>query len=283
MVTLENYEEYIISYVDGALNAAELQELEAFIAHHPELRSEMSAYENTRLMPDTSMIYANKEALLKQAPKRTISLGNWRSYGVAAGIIALIGTAILLWQHTNNNHVATIVNVTINKNTAQAPVGPIAHENPIKKDKAIQQPVIAAVNHRKQARPGIASAPGINRLTVNDHQNNTAQPSQEKPEVNKPVEIARITALPEPKTIDTISPAKVLTAVITPNETMVADKQDEKDPFAWLPIDDTKKQGLKDLKKTVDKTVKEVRSVTNNLKETALVFKFGKKEITLNF
>jgi len=283
MVTLENYEAYIISYVDGELNAAELQELEAFMNLHPELRSEMTAYENTRLLPDNSVVYTNKETLLKQAPKRSISLSRWRSYGAAAGIIALIGTAILLAQHTNN-HVTTVVNVTVNKTTIQAPVNPIAHENPVK-DTAMQQPAIAIVNHGTKARPGNTSVKPINRSTMTNYQN-TTPPSQEKTAADKPIEIAKTTVLPEPKTpsIDTVAPVKVQTAVTnTPAETMVANNPEEKDPFAWLPIDDIKKQGLKDLKKTVDKTVREVRSVTNNLKETALVFKFGKKEITLNF
>jgi len=283
MVTLENYEAYIISYIDGELNAAELQELEAFMVHHPELRSEMTAYENTRLLPDTTVVYANKEALLKKAPKRSISLSQWRSYGAAAGIIALIGTAILLWQHTDN-HVTTVVKVTTNKNTIQSPVNPITHENPVE-DTAMQQPVMATVTHRNRALPGNTSVKHTNRPTITDYQPITP-PSQEKTTIDKPIEIAKTAVLPEPKaaTIDTIVPVKVQSPATTmAPEAMVANTQEEKDPFAWLPIDDTRKQGLKDLKKRVDKTVKEVRTVTTNLKETALVFKFGKKEITLNF
>lgn len=282
MVTLENYEEYVIRHVDNELNAAELQELEAFMTLHPELRSEMTLYENTRLIPDTTLVFEHKEQLLKKPGGYIISLRNWRTYGAAAGIVALIGTAILFLQRPNN-HVTTVVNVTVNKNSYSQPLNnPVINVNPVKNDSAVQKPIATII---KKQEPATTSAPIATR------HNNPIIATTEKNVQGQQTDASNISSIPIAKTnalpvVNNSEPGNIKQVQVTiptiPDNTVTEDIED-KEPFAWLPIDESKKQGLKDLKNTVDEKVKEVRSITNNLKETAFVFKLGKKEITLNF
>jgi hypothetical protein len=279
MVTLENYEEYIIRYIDEELNAAELQELQAFMNLHPELRSEMVAYENTRLLPDTTQIFEGKEQLLKKPNTFILSPGQWRSYGAAAGIIALLGTAILFWQHRGNN-VTTVVNVTVNRNIDIQPLNnPVTTVKPIKKDIPVQQTVAAVVKQENKLHNHL-TVMVVNTSTI--HNKHAAQPQQEAVLPISPVAITKAKPLSQPNVVTNskISPVMIEQTATVEN---VTTDDEPKDLITWLPIDDIKKQGLKDLKNTVNEKVKEVRNITNNLKETALVFKFGKKEITLNF
>jgi len=279
MVTLENYEEYIIRYIDEELNAAELQELQAFMNLHPELRSEMVAYENTRLLPDTTLVFEGKEQLLKKPKTFPLSSGQWRSYGAAAGIIALLGTAILFWQHRGNN-VTTVVNVTVNKNINIQPLNnSVTTVKPVKKDTAVQQTVAAVVKQENKLH-NHRTVMVVNTSTI--HNKHAAQPQQEAVLPISPVAITKAKPLSQPNVVTNskISPVMIEQTATVKN---VTTDDEPKDLITWLPIDDIKKQGLKDLKNTVNEKVKEVRNITNNLKETALVFKFGKKEITLNF
>jgi len=279
MVTLENYEEYIIRYIDEELNAAGLQELQAFMNLHPELRSEMVAYENTRLLPDTTQIFEGKEQLLKKPNTFILSPGQWRSYGAAAGIIALLGTAILFWQHRGNN-VTTVVNVTVNRAIDIQPLNnSVTTVKPVKKDTAVQQTVAAMVKQENKLH-NHRTVMVVNTSTI--HNKHAAQPQQEAVLPISPVAIAKAKPLSQ---LNVVTSSKISPVMIEQTATVenVTTDDEPKDLITWLPIDDIKKQGLKDLKNTVNEKVKEVRNITNNLKETALVFKFGKKEITLNF
>ena len=79
MVNLENYEEYMMMYADGELNEAETKALMDFVAANPELAKELEAYSATKLVPDTTMVYANKDQLMKAPPEggRTIGRRTW--------------------------------------------------------------------------------------------------------------------------------------------------------------------------------------------------------------
>ncbi|MGN6569468.1 MAG: anti-sigma factor family protein [Flavipsychrobacter sp.] len=282
MVTLENYEEYVIRHVDNELNAAELQELEAFMTLHPELRSEMTLYENTRLAPDTTVIFEHKEQLLKKLGSYIISLRNWRTYGAAAGIVALIGTAILFLQRSNN-HVTTVVNVTVNKNTYSQPLNnPVTNVTSIKNDTTAQKPIAVMI---KKQEPTIQQAPistRHNNPVIATTEKNIQDQQTDASNIS-PITIARANTLPVLNNHEPSKIKQVQVTIPTITDNTITEDIEDKEPFAWLPIDESKKQGLKDLKNTVDEKVKEVRSITNNLKETAFVFKLGKKEITLNF
>lgn len=60
-----NYEEYIVSSLEGMLSTEEQVELDAFLHNHTELKQEVNIYKLTFLVPDTRITYPNKSLLLK--------------------------------------------------------------------------------------------------------------------------------------------------------------------------------------------------------------------------
>lgn len=99
MVTIENYEEYLMLAADGELDAAGKEALDAFLERHPELASEATAWQALRMQPDEQIVFAEKETLLRREPKR-IAL-NWKVYALGAAASLLFAALLLprLWRH----------------------------------------------------------------------------------------------------------------------------------------------------------------------------------------
>lgn len=102
MITLENYEEYMMMHADGELQPHEEVALQAFLNNNPSLKAEMALYESARLTPDHSLVYAQKESLMKPlAEKKVIALPRFRTYAIAAGVAALIVCTVFALRQGN--------------------------------------------------------------------------------------------------------------------------------------------------------------------------------------
>ncbi|SDF29299.1 anti-sigma factor family protein [Chitinophaga filiformis] len=66
-INISNYEEFLLSAVDGELNGEEMAALEAFMQQHPEARKELALLEATKLSPDEEVMFDDKQALYKNA------------------------------------------------------------------------------------------------------------------------------------------------------------------------------------------------------------------------
>lgn len=120
MVNMDNYEEFMMLYADKELNTAEEQALLAFVEEHPELKTELNAYLSTQLYADTTIVFEDKEILLKKPAKGIVLLHNWKFYAAAACALILLGT----FFYPSND-------ITINQSPiAQAPTT-ITPEKPI--------------------------------------------------------------------------------------------------------------------------------------------------------
>lgn len=67
-ITLANYEEYFILYMDNELTAAEREQVEGFVAAYPHLREELELLLSTKL-PFDAVAFTGKEDLLSSAMK----------------------------------------------------------------------------------------------------------------------------------------------------------------------------------------------------------------------
>jgi hypothetical protein len=57
-----------------------------------------------------------------------------------------------------------------------------------------------------------------------------------------------------------------------------------RDALAWLPVSEEGKHGLTEIKHAVDRRFEKVKEITNNVKNTDLAVKLGKKELfTIRF
>src|SRR5450432_3370112 len=66
MITRHNYEELFLLYVDNELSSAERESVEAFVKENPDLKEEMEALQQCRLIPVDEVSFGNLEPLLKE-------------------------------------------------------------------------------------------------------------------------------------------------------------------------------------------------------------------------
>jgi hypothetical protein len=101
-MNLNNYEEWLVLYVDNELSDEEKITVEKFAASHLHVRKELDLFEQTKLQPNQfnfpnkNLLYRNKERV------RIISMVWWR---VAAAAILIIAACITLYSvlNTKNN------------------------------------------------------------------------------------------------------------------------------------------------------------------------------------
>jgi anti-sigma factor RsiW len=94
-ISLSNYEEWLVLYVDNELSEEEKITVEKFVASHPHVQKELDLFEQTKLQPDQfnfpdkNLLYRNKKRV------RIISMVWWR---VAAAAILIIAAGITLYS-----------------------------------------------------------------------------------------------------------------------------------------------------------------------------------------
>jgi len=143
-------------HADGELQEADERELMAFIAQHPQLQNELEEYSAVRLVPDTTMVYAHKQALLKEEPAaapRIIAFPVWRKYSIAAAAAIVLFLSVYKMMNSGEE---------VSNNTVVA--GNIKQNEPVKKEE-----VVMPVNNA----PG--ETPADNKAVA---QHNTTAPAQ---------------------------------------------------------------------------------------------------------
>lgn len=97
MITMENYEGWLMRYADGALTREEREAVEAFLEQHPELREEMEEVAGVKVTPVVATL-PGKERLLK---KEHEGFAWWR-VAAAVALMALAGTTLLVLNREPN-------------------------------------------------------------------------------------------------------------------------------------------------------------------------------------
>lgn len=75
-----NYEEWFILYLDNELSEADRREVEAFALLHPDLGDELDMLLQTRVEPDASLRFNNKETLLKTESESSFNEHNYQEW-----------------------------------------------------------------------------------------------------------------------------------------------------------------------------------------------------------
>lgn len=275
MVTLENYEEYIVLQMDGELDAAGQEQLEAFMQLHPELREELSMYENTRLIPDTTVVFEHKESLLRNEPGgRVINFIGWFRYGAAAGLILLIALGVMKWTGDDTSNNIVVVDKIEQMSTPIAKSDDTAVSRP-QQEEAVIVKQEAATKKENRISPVVPTQ----KIEVADVEEERKTMRVDVPER---MEIAGLDKLSADRTTPTEYEAVALPA--QPKIQEPAPIQPEREALAWLPISDDRKEGLSMIGEVISARVDKVKEVRDNIKNTDLAVKLGKKEIfTIRF
>lgn len=65
-INKNNYEEWMVAFVDGELTVEEQTAFNRFMEKHPSLKEELAAYGSTQFLADEEVVYTNKELLHKK-------------------------------------------------------------------------------------------------------------------------------------------------------------------------------------------------------------------------
>ena len=107
-VTLSNYEEWLVLYMDNELTADQRKTVEQFIAANPAVKKEVDLLLRTQLQPET-IVFANKEVLYRKEEKVRPIL--WWRAAAAILILALGITSIIVFNKKGNTDKGEIAKV----------------------------------------------------------------------------------------------------------------------------------------------------------------------------
>ncbi|MBL7700116.1 MAG: hypothetical protein JNK79_18260 [Chitinophagaceae bacterium] len=100
-INRQTYEEFFLLYVDNELSAGGKKEVENFIAQNPDLQVEFDLIKQTVMVPDNSIIFANKEVLFKNEESRKVVMMRWFRYAAAA--VILLALSVTGWLFLDEN------------------------------------------------------------------------------------------------------------------------------------------------------------------------------------
>ncbi|MBO9200057.1 MULTISPECIES: anti-sigma factor family protein [Niastella] len=85
VITRDNYEAYLVMYVDEELKAAEREAVEQFIQQNPDLEEELVMLQQSVLQPDEGIVFEQKESLFRNTAVDGINESNCEEYFVLYG------------------------------------------------------------------------------------------------------------------------------------------------------------------------------------------------------
>ena len=157
-VTLTNYEEWLVLYMDNELTADQKITVDKFLASNLSLKEEFALLQRTQLQPE-AIIFANKASLYRTEEKvKPIPVRWWR---IAAAAILLLGigitTAILVNKKPSGRDIVK-GSSTEKKNDTQNQVAPTKESN-----STFNESIAAENDNNKQAL-----TPDVKQATTNN-------------------------------------------------------------------------------------------------------------------
>ncbi len=285
MITWENYEEYIMMYADGELSPAAVDALMAFVNEHPELKKELAAYERTRMTPDTSMIFADKDALLKPLPAKRIAFPVWRKYSIAAGIAAII--VISLFKYTSDNSPIAITKIdTVKKEISIQPSAPVVAAVQDNKVQSSHQDAVAKASNL------VNTMAQVNVPKLRKHQilkNNYIAPVYvADASHDRVVRNAGISSLPVAEARPVLSDLEIAEPVATkeiPSYAVAQPAEEAPKKTFWdkVPLNEIKKQQLENLAGAIAGAYEHVNEAKQTIEDKKLTVRVEKRKLMISF
>ena len=134
-ITFDNYEEWLVLYMDNELNAEQKKTVEEFIAAYPSVKQDLAVLQRTKLQPE-KIIFTNKETLYRKTADRSVIAMRWLKIAAAAVLIFAIGLATFVFLNKKSGDGEIVVAPKVEQTNKESPVVNNNSEN--KQDK---QPV----------------------------------------------------------------------------------------------------------------------------------------------
>jgi hypothetical protein len=156
-INMNNYEQWLIMYVDGELSAQERMAVEKFASAHEHVQQELELFQQTKLQPE-EFVFPNKEILYRsEKTVRVISMQWWR---VAVAAVLIISAGITVYSvliNRNNNAGAgsEITKTTVIKKKQVPAVNSVIPDNQqpnVTPDQQREQQLSVSVPPRKQPK-----------------------------------------------------------------------------------------------------------------------------------
>lgn len=120
-IGVNNYEDYFLLYTDNELSEEDKQNTERFVLQHPQLQTEFTLLQQSKLSPET-INHPNKKELYKKE-RRIIFLSFNRMLGAAAVLVAIaIGWLLPVAKQNDNKQVTTISKINSHQQKNSTPV-----------------------------------------------------------------------------------------------------------------------------------------------------------------
>lgn len=221
-ITLANYEEWLLLYIDDELTPAQTTIVENFVMTHPAIQQELDIFRKTKLQREEAIVFPDKESLYRKEEKtRRVVMLRWTRIAAAAVLLIAVATiSFFAFDNTDkptkstfgdNNSIAAVDNTdTISVNpqslprNGQQPDQKAASE--IKNDIAVQPAPASKKDAQKVGNKNIQNkakdnAPAV--AVVEDGNKNNLPESVYNPRMNGKIEenvIAKFTPDNEPLT-----------------------------------------------------------------------------------
>src|SRR5947207_365732 len=79
-INRHNYEEYFLLYIDNELSVEQKENVQLFVKENPDLEEELIMLQQSRLIPDDSIVFHDKHLLTKEANNVLIDLSNYEQW-----------------------------------------------------------------------------------------------------------------------------------------------------------------------------------------------------------
>lgn len=93
-IDMNNYEEWLLCYIDNELTAEEIKDVERFVAAHPEAKKELELLQRAKLQPE-AISFPNKESLYRKEEKAKVLPVRW--WRAAAAVLLIAASAVSVY------------------------------------------------------------------------------------------------------------------------------------------------------------------------------------------
>lgn len=186
-IHIENYEEYVIDFIENSLTTELNDAMVSFLNLHPNIAEEVMSFRNIQMIPDQSVIYPEVESLMKK-PRSTFFF--LKRFLVAATVLALIGVGLYTISNTSNDIVTDEILVEDESTTIKESIPQVstADAEPIETVKEESIHKSNAVTVAKEEKVRLTS----NALQITKQQEVKQVDTEETPQQTEPKVIQQI-------------------------------------------------------------------------------------------